>query len=141
MQARPSPRPRLLCPEVGLSSLISRPGCPFIFSVWDAFPPDLLWKLLPQVLTKCPLLREPSPWGQKLYSSPPLSPPSVGSSQTHCSLNVLGLLLPQGLCSGCSLRLEDCPLNVHLPLSIPCIPSSLRLFCSLHQKQQHPQCS
>lgn len=80
MQARPSPRPRLLCPEVGLSSLISRLGCPFIFSVWDAFPPDLLWKLLPQVLTKCPLLREPSPWGQKLYSSPPLSPPSGWSS-------------------------------------------------------------
>lgn len=41
MQAQPSPLPRLLCPEVGLSSLISRPGCPFIFFLFGMLFPQI----------------------------------------------------------------------------------------------------
>lgn len=41
MQARPFPRPGLLCPEAGLSSLISRPGCPFIFFLFGMLFPQI----------------------------------------------------------------------------------------------------
>lgn len=81
-RCRPGPSHVLASSALRLASAPSFPGqgAPSYSFSLGCFPPDLLWRLLPQVLTKRPLLREPSPWEQKLYSAPPPSPPSGRSS-------------------------------------------------------------
>lgn len=67
----------------------------------------------------------------------PLSPPSVGFSQTCCSSNLLDRKqLSEGLCSGCSRCLEAWPLEALLPLScIYQVTSALRPSWSFRLKR------